>query len=184
MGFWSVIMIALGLAMDAFAVSICKGLAAGKATFAQAVSAGLWFGGFQALMPVIGFFLGSRFRSFIASVDHWIAFGLLLWIGISTLKEAYEDEEYSAGFTPKDMIPPAVATSIDALAAGVTFSVLDAGLWTTVTAIGVITAVLSFIGVKAGAHLGEKNRKRAQIFGGAVLILMGCQILLDHLGIL
>ena len=184
MKLWEVIVIAVGLSMDAFAVSICKGLASGKATGRQALSAAVWFGGFQALMPAIGYLLGMAFKDYITAVDHWIAFILLGWIGINMIREAFGDEPAVPDFSWKAMMPLAVATSIDALATGVMFSFLNVRLLPTVASIGIITGLLSFTGVKAGALLGSRFQKGSQILGGTVLILMGVKILLEHLGIL
>lgn len=179
-----IIAIAIGLSMDAFAVSICKGLSAGKATSRQALSAALWFGGFQALMPLIGYFLGYSFKGFIAGIDHWIAFVLLVWIGVSMIKEAKACENTTPDFSAKAMFPLAVATSIDALATGVMFSFMNVNIWFVIAMIGITTAAFSFAGVRAGSILGDKFKTRAQIAGGAVLILMGTKILVEHLGIL
>ncbi|MCH4266755.1 MAG: manganese efflux pump MntP family protein [Solobacterium sp.] len=184
MGILDLVVIAIGLSMDAFAVSICKGLCAGKATAKQALTAALWFGGFQALMPLIGYLLGYSFKDIIASVDHWIAFVLLVWIGVSMIRSARSCENTTPDFSAKAMFPLAVATSIDALATGVMFSFMEVNIVTVVLLIGVITAVCSFIGVKAGSYLGEKFKSRAETAGGIVLILMGTKILLEHLGII
>ena len=184
MYFWEYVFISAGLAMDAFAVSICKGLTAGHTSFKNALITGLWFGGFQALMPAAGWLLGSQFKDLIAAVDHWIAFGLMLWLGISAIRSAGEEETVSDGFTPAEMFPLAVATSIDALAAGITFSFMDVDIVRLLLCIGLITAVFCIVGGLGGTYLGEKNRKRAQIIGGLVLIFIGIQILTEHLGII
>lgn len=181
--------IAVGLSMDAFAVSVCKGLSAGRVRLGHALTAGIWFGGFQALMPYLGWLLGSRFQSFISNVDHWIAFLLLGLIGLNMVRESrsQEEEEVGASFAPKAMLPLAVATSIDALTVGITFAFLQLDqadiLW-AVSLIGVTTFVLSAIGVKAGGIVGERGKSRAELAGGIVLILMGCKILVEHLGLI
>ena len=178
--------IAVGLSMDAFAVSICKGLAMHKITFHNACLVGLWFGGFQALMPLIGYFLGTGLQSYIAAIDHWIAFILLGIIGISMIREALSKEENTTddSLSVKTMFLLAVATSIDALVVGVSFALLQVAILPAVGFIGVITLALSIIGVKAGNVFGNKYEKKAEILGGIVLILMGLRILLQHLGIL
>lgn len=182
MQLWELFIIAVGLSMDAFAVSICKGLSVRKVTPRHALTAGLYFGGFQALMPLIGYFLGTQFESLIQSVDHWIAFALLALIGINMVRESRsESEELNASFGPKSMLPLAVATSIDALAVGVTFAFLQVQIAPAVTFIGVITFALSCLGVKLGNLFGAKYRARAELFGGIVLILMGVKILIEHL---
>ena len=189
MGMTELVVLAVGLAMDAFAVSVCKGLSAGRVTLGHALTAGLWFGGFQALMPFLGWLLGSRFQSFISNVDHWIAFLLLGLIGLNMVRESrsQEEEEVGASFAPKAMLPLAVATSIDALTVGITFAFLQLDqadiLW-AVSLIGVTTFVLSAIGVKAGGIVGERGKSRAELAGGIVLILMGCKILVEHLGLI
>lgn len=181
--------IAVGLSMDAFAVSVCKGLSAGRVRLGHALTAGIWFGGFQTLMPFLGWLLGSRFQSFISNVDHWIAFLLLGLIGLNMVRESrsQEEEEVGASFAPKAMLPLAVATSIDALTVGITFAFLQLDqadiLW-AVSLIGVTTFVLSAIGVKAGGIVGERGKSRAELAGGIVLILMGCKILVEHLGLI
>ena len=178
--------LAVGLAMDAVAVAICKGLSVSKVRLRHAVCAGLWFGIFQALMPLIGWLLGVRFQSYIERFDHWIAFVLLAILGINMIREARNDEEEccNCSFAWKAMLPMAVATSIDALAVGVTFAFLKVDIVAAVIFIGVITFLLSAIGVRLGSVLGQKYQTAAQIFGGVVLILMGLKILLEHLGIL
>ena len=178
--------IAVGLSMDAFAVSVCKGLSAGRVRLGHALTAGIWFGGFQALMPFLGWLLGSRFQSFISSVDHWIAFLLLGLIGLNMVRESrsQEEEEVGASFAPKAMLPLAVATSIDALTVGITFAFLRVNIYWAITLIGVTTFVLSAIGVKAGGIVGERGKSRAELAGGIVLILMGCKILVEHLGLI
>lgn len=177
--------IAVGLSMDAFAVSLCKGLAAGKAKPSNLLITGLYFGGFQALMPLAGYLVSSLFTSFISSVAAWIAFLLLALIGGNMIRESLqpEDEESSinASFAPKAMIPLAIATSIDALATGVAFAALDVRILPSVSIIGVTTFLLSGLGVYLGVSFGSRFHKKAEIFGGVVLILIGLKILLEHL---
>ena len=179
-------LIAVGLSMDAFAVSICKGLSVRKARVSHMLCVGLYFGGFQALMPAVGYLLGTQFASFIESVDHWIAFVLLGFIGANMIREALgrEEESLDDSFSVKTMIPLAVATSIDALATGVTFAFLRVNIVPAVLFIGCTTFALSALGLKIGNVFGAKYKSRAELFGGAVLVLMGCKILLEHLGVL
>lgn len=183
---FSLFAIAVGLSMDAFAVSICKGLAMPKVTLKKACIVGLWFGGFQALMPLIGYLLGSQFERYITAIDHWIAFALLALIGGSMIKEALskDDECADASLAPKTMFLLAVATSIDALAVGVTFAFLNVSILPAVSFIGVITFLLSLAGVKVGNVFGIKYKSKAELAGGIILILMGIKILLEHLGVL
>ena len=186
MGIFELIATAIALSMDAFAVSICKGLSVNKIKPRNAVITGLYFGGFQALMPLIGYFLGKSFSVYIERYDHWVAFALLILLGINMVKEAISDEEENIGdsFSFKSMFPMAVATSIDALAVGVTFAFLKTNIWSAVSLIGVITFVFSAVGVVIGKTLGEKFKSKAELFGGIVLILIGLKILLEHLGII
>ena len=186
MGIAELFILAVGLSMDAFAVSVCKGLSAGRVTLGHALTAGLWFGGFQALMPFLGWLLGVQFQSVITSIDHWIAFVLLGLIGANMIRESRssEAEEMEVSFGAKAMFPLAVATSIDALTVGITFAFLSAPIAPAMTLIGVITCVLSAFGVKAGGVVGEKGKSWAELAGGIVLILMGSKILLEHLGVL
>ena len=179
-------LIAVGLSMDAFAVAVCKGLATGKVKIRHMLIPGVWFGAFQALMPLIGYFLGSRFEKYIVSVDHWIAFVLLAGIGANMLREALKNEEgdEDASLAWKVMLPMALATSIDALAVGVTFGFLQVRILPAVSFIGVITFLLSAAGVKVGSIFGERWRRGAQIAGGIILILLGLKILLEHLGVI
>ena len=179
-------LIAVGLSMDAFAVSICKGLYVRKAEPRHSLIVGAYFGGFQALMPAIGYVLGRQFESLITSVDHWIAFVLLGIIGGNMIREALkgEQEELDDSFTFRTMLPLAIATSIDALAMGVTFAFLQVQIVPAVLFIGVTTFVLSAVGLKVGNVFGAKYKSRAELFGGVVLVLMGIKILLEHLGIL
>lgn len=188
MGFWELFLLAVGLSMDAFAVSVCKGLAMRKATLKAELTCGLWFGGFQALMPLIGFFLGSLFAEAIQAFDHWIAFGLLVLIGGNMLKEALgpkDEEEASADLSVKTMFIMAVATSIDALAVGISLAMAgDVNIFQAVSLIGVTTFLLSAVGVAIGNVFGSRYEKRAEIAGGIILILLGTKILLEHLGVL
>lgn len=186
MGLWELFVIAVGLSMDAFAVAICKGLSVGKMRPKHALICGLWFGVFQALMPLIGYSLGTTFGRFIESFDHWVAFALLVLIGGNMIREALskDEEEIDASFSPRAMFPLAIATSIDALAVGVTFALLDVHIVPAVSFIGCVTFVFSALGVKIGNIFGTKYKKPAEIVGGTVLILMGIKILLEHLGIL
>ena len=186
MTFIELFLIAIGLSMDAFAVSICKGLSVKKARLCHAGAAGLYFGGFQTLMPLIGYFLGSRFQVVIERYDHWIAFVLLGIIGANMMREANEGEveELNSSFGPGSMLPLAVATSIDALAVGVTFAFLKVNVISAVSLIGITTFLFSAIGVKIGNVFGTKYKSRAELAGGIVLVLMGIKILLEHLGIL
>ena len=178
--------LAIGLSMDAFAVSICKGLSLGKISWKHMCIAGAWFGGFQALMPLIGYFLGSFFADMITKYAHWIAFALLLFLGVKMIKEALSegDESVSAAMDVKTMLMLAIATSIDALAVGVTFAFLQVMIIPAVSFIGVITFVCSAIGVKIGSIFGAKYKSKAEICGGAILIIIGIKIVLDGLGIL
>ena len=186
MGIVELFVLSVGLAMDAFAVSVCKGLSAGRVTLGRALTAGLWFGAFQALMPALGWLLGVQFQSFITSIDHWIAFVLLGLIGVNMIRESRsgQEEDVGASFGARAMFPLAVATSIDALTVGITFAFLSVKIVPAVTMIGVITCVLSAFGVKAGGVVGERGKSWAELAGGVVLILMGTKILLEHLGIL
>ena len=186
MGLLELFVIAVGLSMDAFAVSICKGLSARELKPKHALTVGVYFGGFQMLMPLIGFALGVRFQSFITSIDHWIAFVLLGLIGANMIRESREQDEgnLSDSFSFGAMLPLAVATSIDALAVGVTFAFLQVSILPAVCFIGATTFILSCIGIRIGHVFGLKYKSRAELFGGAVLILMGTKILLEHLGVL
>lgn len=190
MGFMELLLLAVGLSMDAFAVSICKGLAMKKATLKGAMTCGIWFGGFQALMPLLGFFLGAVFAEAIEAFDHWVAFGLLALIGVNMLREAFgKDEEDAepadADLSVKTMFIMAVATSIDALAVGISLAMAgDVNIWTAILLIGLTTCLLSAIGVKVGNVFGSRYEKKAEAVGGAILILLGIKILLEHLGVL
>ena len=172
--------------MDAFAVSVCKGLSTQTLQRRHYLIVGAWFGGFQALMPTLGYLLGSTFEQYITSVDHWVAFILLSVIGGNMLKEAFskDEETTDASFAPRVMLLLAVATSIDALAVGVTFAFLGVDILPAVCFIGCTTFVLSAVGVKVGSVFGARFQSRAELFGGVVLIAMGVKILLEHLGVL
>jgi len=186
MSLWELFVIAVGLSMDAFAVSICKGLTLRKAKLRYSAIAGAYFGGFQALMPLLGYLLGSRFQTFIVSIDHWIAFVLLGIIGFNMIKESRggEEDHFDDKFDAKTMIPFAVATSIDALAVGVTFAFLQVDIVPAVCFIGVTTFLFSAIGIRIGNVFGMKYKSGAEFFGGVILIAMGVEILLEHIGIL
>ncbi len=184
MGIWELFVLAVGLSMDAFAVSICKGLSLGKIKWKHMCIAGLWFGGFQALMPLTGYFLGSLFADIFTKYAHWIAFVLLVFIGGSMIKEAFGKEEVNASMSFQSMLLLAVATSIDALAVGVSFAFLQVKIVPAVSFIGVITFLFSAVGVKIGSIFGDKYRTKAEICGGVILILIGLKTLLDGIGIL
>lgn len=186
MGIVELFILAIGVSMDAFAVSICKGLSMKKTNVKAMATCGIWFGGFQALMPLIGFILGSLFASAIQAIDHWVAFALLAFIGISMIKDAYgEEEECDADFSFKTMFTMALATSIDALAIGISLAMVgNVNIILAVILIGITTGILSAIGVKIGGIFGNKFEKKAQIAGGIILIILGIKILLEHLGIL
>ena len=179
MGLIELFLIAVGLSMDAFAVSVCKGLAMPKCTFKKAAIVGLWFGGFQALMPAIGYILGAQFQEAIASIDHWIAFVLLALIGGNMIHEALDndEEEADASLDVKTMFLLAVATSIDALAIGITFAFLKVNIIPAVCFIGIVTFIISFAGVKIGNVFGARYKNKAEIVGGVILILLGLKIL-------
>ena len=189
MGFGELMLLAVGVSMDAFAVSICKGLAMKKAGLKEGLTCGLWFGGFQALMPLAGFFLGTLFAGAIEAVDHWVAFVLLGIIGFNMLKDAFskccECEEHSNDFAFKTMLVMAIATSIDALAVGISLAMAgNVNIFTAILLIGATTFAFSAIGVKIGSVFGSKYEKKAQFCGGVILILLGLKILLEHLGVL
>ena len=190
MGFAELFLLAVGLSMDAFAVSVCKGLSMKKASLKAGAICGIWFGGFQALMPLIGFFLGTLFADAIESVDHWIAFVLLAFIGANMLKEAFEkkcecEKCKDADLSVKTMFLMAVATSIDALAVGISLAMAgNVQIFLAVALIGVTTFCLSAAGVKIGNVFGSRYEKGAQIAGGCILILLGLKILLEHLGVI
>ena len=185
MRLWELVTIAVALSMDAFAVAICKGLSLRRVELKHAVVTGAYFGAFQGLMPFIGYQLGRQFQGLITSVDHWIAFVLLGFIGFHMIRESREEgERVDDSFAPRAMLPLALATSIDALAVGVTFAFLGVEILPAVSLIGVITFSLSAVGVKIGNLFGSRYRSRAELFGGVVLILIGTKIQLEHLGIL
>ena len=190
MGITELIFLAIGLSMDAFAVSVCKGLAMPELKLRHMMIVGIWFGGFQALMPVLGYFLGATFAGYITSVDHWIAFVLLAIIGGNMIKESFEktdDDTAEASLGIKAMLLPAIATSIDALAVGVTFAFLMSSVLRVLLSallIGCTTFVFSAAGVKAGNVFGLKYKSKAELIGGIILILLGIKILLNGLGIL
>ena len=192
MGIGELFLLAVGLSMDAFAVSVCKGLAMKKATLKAEATCGLWFGGFQALMPTIGFFLGALFADTIEAFDHWVAFALLAIIGINMLKEALEKKDESgdnpekdADLSVKTMFLMAVATSIDALAVGISLAMVGSvNIWLAAAFIGICTCLLSALGVKIGNVFGSRYEKKAELAGGVILILLGVKILLEHLEVL
>lgn len=190
MGLGELLLLALGVSMDAFAVSICKGLAMKKAGLKEGLTCGVWFGGFQAIMPLIGFFLGTLFAEAIQAVDHWVAFILLGFIGANMLKEAFDKdcdccEGHDADLSVKTMFVMAVATSIDALAVGISLAMVgNVNIFTAVILIGLFTCGMSAVGVKIGNVFGSRFEKKAQMAGGLILILLGLKILLEHLGIL
>lgn len=192
MGMGELLLLGVGLSMDAFAVSVCKGLAMKRSSVKAGLTCGIWFGGFQALMPLIGFFLGSMFAEAIQSVDHWVAFGLLVLIGVNMLREAFSPEEdggcsecADADLSVKTMFVMAVATSIDALAVGISLAMAgDVAIFAAVGIIGVCTFILSAIGVRVGSVFGSRFEQKAQIAGGVILVILGVKILLEHLGVL
>lgn len=182
---FEVLLISISLAMDAFAVSVCKGLSMKKMNWKKAIIIGLYFGIFQALMPILGYFLGTTFDHFITSIDHWVAFILLGGIGINMIKESFdkESENCNDNVDAKTMIVLAIATSIDALAVGIMFACLKINIMLPVVSIGTITFILSVIGVKIGNKFGDKYKNKAELIGGLILLLLGIKILLEHLGI-
>ena len=188
MNFIELLLIAIGLSMDAFSVSICKGLTTKKFSWRMALICGLWFGGFQVLMPIVGYFLGAQFQEMIEAYDHWIAFSLLFLIGANMIREAVwgkkEEGENNGALDFKTMFLLAIATSIDALAVGFSFACIQVKLWSSVIIIGLTTFVFSFLGVKIGNVFGSKYEKSAGVVGGIILILIGLKILLEHLGII
>ena len=179
-----ILLISIGMAMDSFAVSVCKGLSIKKAGIPEGMKCGIYFGGFQALMPVIGYYLGKLFEELIVKIDHWIAFGLLLFIGLSMIKESRESEKVDDKMDVRTMLILAVATSIDALSIGVTLAFIDVNIWVVVTSIGVVTFLFSLIGVLIGRKVGSMLGNRAKIVGGVILIYLGVKILLEHLGVI
>ncbi len=183
MGVVEILLIAIGLAMDAFAVSVGKGIAVAQVRPRHALSAGLWFGGFQALMPIIGYFLGFSFADVVGSIDHWIAFALLLFIGLKMIYDTLrgEAEEGNNDFSARKMFVMAVATSIDALAVGISLAFVGANIWVAAAVIGVVTALLSASGIYVGRIFGSKLGSRAGFVGGVVLVAIGIKILVEHL---
>lgn len=185
MNFGEMFLIAVGLSMDALAIALCKGLSVEKVQKKHMVITGLWFGGSQALMPLLGYLLGTSFASLVDSIDHWIGFILLTIIGVNMIRESREEvEKLDASFAAKVMFPLAIADSIDALAAGVTFAFKEVNIVSAVLLIGVTTFALSALGVKVGSKFGEKYKSKAEVLGGAILIVMGMTILLQDLGVL
>ena len=185
MGFIELLLIAVGLSMDAFAVSVCKGLSVKKVGVKHAALAGLYFGGFQFLMPVIGYLLGFRFESVIESIDHWVAFVLLAFIGGNMIKESFgKGEELNDDFGVKTMLLMAIATSIDALAVGITFAFLEVQILPAAGLIGVTTFLLSFVGIYIGNAFGTRYKSRAELAGGIILVVIGVKILFEHLGVI
>lgn len=183
MKFWEIILIAIGVSMDAFAVSICKGLACKDKKLKTASLCGVWFGLFQVIMPIIGYYLGKLFAGLIEKYDHWIAFVLLAIIGANMIKEAFskEEENNSSDTSFLKMLVLAIATSIDALAIGVTFALLNVNIWLCVLIIGLTTFAFSFVGVIIGQKFGEKHKNKAVFVGGLILILLGIKILIEYL---
>ena len=185
MTFLSIVLIGVGLAMDAFAASICKGLSLYKLEYKKCLIVALYFSVFQMLMPIIGYLLGSTCKNLITSVDHWISFLLLFVIGLNMIKEAFEKkEEQNSNFDFKTMLVLAIATSIDALAVGITFVFLNVNLLVAITTIGIVTFIITFLGVVIGNKIGNKFEKASTVFGGLILIFIGIKILLEHLSIL
>ena len=185
MGTIELLFLSIGLAMDAFTVSICKGISMQKMDWKKACIIGLWFGGFQALMPLIGYFLGTTFENLIISVDHWIAFLLLGYIGGKMIKDAFsKKEEKDDDVSFKTMLVLAVATSIDALAVGITFAFFDVNMFVAIPMIGITSFILPLFGTKIGNKFGDKYERKAELAGGIILILLGLKILLEHLGII
>ena len=180
---WEIILIGIGLSMDAFAVSICKGLAAKDKPLKTAAVCGTWFGLFQAIMPVIGYYLGVLLAGLIESIDHWIAFGLLAIIGANMIKEAFskKEEDVSNDLSFFKMLVLALATSVDALAIGITFAMLNVNIWISILIIGLCTFIFSFCGAFIGNKFGEKHKNKAEFVGGLILILLGSKILIEHL---
>lgn len=195
MSFWEILLLAIGVSMDAFAVSIGKGLTAKRVSWREALLVALWFGGFQALMPVTGYFLGVSFADLVERIDHWIAFGLLLLIGGNMIREALQKEKEAvpaggavdksaqgdSSFTFRTMLLLAIATSIDALAVGISFAFLRTPLWPSIFVIGLTTAAFSAVGLLIGKKVGDRFHKGAEILGGLILIAIGLKILLEHL---
>lgn len=186
MGIFELLLLSIGLAMDAFAVSICKGISIQKMDWKKACIIGLWFGGFQAFMPIIGYFLGTTFESVLIAIDHWIAFVLLSFIGGKMLKDSFDKKTESCNddVSFKTMFILALATSIDALAIGISFAFFHINLILAISLIGFISFILSFIGTKVGNQFGNKYEQKAEFIGGIILVLLGLKILLEHLHVL
>lgn len=186
MSLFGIIILSIGLGMDAFAVSVCKGVSFKKSNLKKSIIVASYMGIFQAIMPVIGYFLGMSFADKITSIDHWLAFALLFVIGIKMIKEALstEKEVINDNVDFKEMIILAIATSIDALAVGITFAFLNVNLWFAVSLIGLITFLLCFVGTKIGSIFGDKYENKAELAGGLILILLGVKIVLEHLNLL
>ncbi|MBP3413672.1 MAG: manganese efflux pump [Clostridia bacterium] len=189
MGTIELLLLSVGLAMDAFAVSVCKGLAVPKIDLKKIFTVGIWFGGFQALMPLIGYLLGAQFENFISRFSSWIAFILLSLIGGNMIREALskdddDEKDTNASFAFGTMLVMAIATSIDALAVGITFAALSVNIWIAIAFIGSITFILSGVGLKIGNVFGAKYKSKAEFAGGLILVLLGIKILLEHFGIL
>ena len=178
-----ILLISIGMAMDSFAVSVCKGLSIKKAGIPEGVKCGIYFGGFQALMPVIGYYLGKLFEELIVKIDHWIAFVLLGLIGCNMIREACGEEEevcHTNDFAPRTMLLLAIATSIDALAIGISFAFLGVEIWNSAAVIGLTTCLLSMVGIRIGHHFGNRFKSKAEILGGVILIIIGVKILTEH----
>ena len=186
MGVLEILLLGIGLSMDAFAVSICKGLSMKKMSWKKAIIIALYFGIFQALMPVVGYFLGTTFEGFVTAFDHWIAFILLVLIGGNMIKESFdnEDDKKNDKVDFKTMIVLAIATSIDALAVGITFAFFNVNLVLAAPVIGIVTFIISCFGVKIGNRFGDKYQNKAELMGGIILVLLGVKILLEHLNII
>jgi putative Mn2+ efflux pump MntP len=183
MGLIELLLISVGLAMDAFAVSVGKGMTLKRVRPRHALTAGVWFGAFQGLMPLIGYFVGQSFAEYVVSVDHWVAFGLLTLIGVNMIREAVseEEEEVDGSFGVRTMFVMAIATSIDALAVGISMAFLDVNVWYSVAVIGVVTLLISAAGVYLGSAFGSKLGSKAGIVGGIILIAIGIKILVEHM---
>ncbi len=183
MGFWELLVIAVGVSMDACAVSVCKGLSVRNLRPRYALSVALWFGGFQALMPLVGYFVGSSFADLVADYDHWITFILLAIIGGKMIKESFDNDtcELSPDFSFKTMLVLAIATSIDALAVGVSFAFLKVNVWVAILIIGLTTAAFSSAGLVIGNLFGCRYKSKAELAGGIILVLIGLKILVEHL---
>lgn len=184
MGIMELLLIAIGLAMDAFAVSVGKGITLKRVRLSHALTAGVWFGGFQALMPIAGFFLATSFADYVASIDHWIAFGLLTLIGLNMIRETIwgEEESHDNNFGFRTMLLMAIATSIDAMAVGISMAFLGVNIWTSAAVIGIVTLLLSAAGTYLGHIFGSRLGSKAGILGGIILIAIGIKIVIEHLG--